>query len=160
MRSSKYPLESLARLKKERADDAVRALGKAISAREDAERRRAEAEAAQKHAEAQAAVLRQEERASLEKGELSAADLVQANAWEVRVKAEDAERARKVEEARASSETKRRLEAEAQAKVAGARGEVKAVLRHEGRWNEARQRARDAEEEEAAAEASRPKTPR
>jgi hypothetical protein len=160
MRSSKYPLEPLARLKKERAEGAVRDLGRAVSAREEASHRRAEVEEARKEAEARAARVRQEERAVLEKGGLRAADLMRAEAWEARVKAEDVERARAVEEARASLATKTRLEVEAQANVARVRGEANAVSRHEARWHEAQRRARDLEEEEAAAEAQRPKPPR
>jgi hypothetical protein len=160
VRPNKYPLASLARLKKERADGAARELAKAVSAREEADRRREEAEMARKQAEARAAHVRREERASLEHGELHAADLMRASAWEARIKAEDEGRARMVEAARATVGTKRRIEADAQAKVALARGEVKAVLRHETRWNEAQGRVRDAAEEEAAAEASHPKLAR
>lgn len=157
MRRSPYPLEPFARLKEGRVEGAVRELGKAVSARQDAERRRAEAEAARRQAGERASRIWQEERASLEKGGLHVADLLRASAWEVRVKKEDAERARAVEEARATEGTKRRLEVEGRGKVAAARGEAKAVLRHEARWNEARQRERDAREEEEAAEAARPK---
>jgi hypothetical protein len=85
---------------------------------------------------------------------------MRANAWEALIKVEDEGCAHTVETARATVGTKRRIEADAQAKAALARGEVKAVLRHETRWSEAQGRVRDAAEEEAAAEASHPKLAR
>jgi len=157
MGAGKYPLEPLAQLKKERAEAATRQLGKVIGARQEAERRRAEAEAAREQAEARAARVREDERVSLEAGELAAKDLHRREAWESRVRAEAADRARAVDEARAMVLARRRQELEAQAEVARARGDVEAVRRHEARWTSAQRRAREAEEEEAALEASRPK---
>ncbi len=160
MRPSKYPLEALAHLKKERADVATRQLANAVSAREDAERRCAEAEDARKQAGARAAGVREAERVSLEKGNLSAADLVRKNAWEARVEAEDRERTRIVDDARSLVATRRRIEVDGRAEVARAHGELLAVHRHEVRWIQAQERVRETKEEEAAAEALGTKSPR
>jgi hypothetical protein len=157
MRPRKYPLEPLVRLKKERVESTTRQLGKAVLARESAERRHEEAASAQRQGDARASRVRTEERDLLEKGELSAADLIRANAWEVRVQTEGAERAHAVDAAQATMTTQRRRELDAQAEVARSRGEAKAVDRHEARWIAAREKVREAEEEEATSEAARPK---
>jgi hypothetical protein len=152
MRARKYPLEPLKRLKKDRAEAKTRELGGAITTREAAERRRLEAEAVREAERVRADVVRRQERASLEKGELTAKDLARGGTWEQRASAEDAERARGVERAQSVEEKARTVEAKAQADVALARAEVEATARHEQRFLAAAKKAEEATEEEALAE--------
>jgi len=152
MRPKKYPLEPLRRLKKERAEATTRELGTAIAARETLQRGREEAEATRTAARARADAVRGEERAALEKGELSARDLARGGAWEQRVSAEDQARSQSVEKARSAEDEARRAEARAQRDVAVARAEVEATGRHEQRWTSAARKAEESREEETLAE--------
>ena len=153
MRKKKYPLEPLARMKKDRAETRTRELGGAVAAREAIQNEREGKVRSREAARASANVVRALERTALEKGELTALDLARAGTWEVRVRAEDASRSREVDEAVAAGARARAAEATAKAKVAEARAESESVHRHEERWEAAGKKADEAQEEEALAEA-------
>jgi hypothetical protein len=157
MRRKKYPLESLARMKKDRVETKTRELGQAISTRETLERSRERKEADRDIAREGANQVRREERSQLEKGTLKVLDLAREGTWELRVRAEDAKRARDVDEARAVEAGARGAEAAAKGSVAEASAEEQSVQRHEERWKEAAKRTEEALEEESLAEAVRPK---
>src|SRR5580658_1395504 len=119
MPRKKYPLESLARMKKDRVEAKARELGAAISTREAREAERGRKEADRDAARASANVVRTGERAALEKGDLRVIDLARGNVWETRVKVEDAGRTREVDDARTAEEKARATEARAKSDVAG-----------------------------------------
>jgi|HubBroStandDraft_6_1064221.scaffolds.fasta_scaffold1672998_1 hypothetical protein len=152
MRARKYPLEPLKRLKKDRAEAKTRELGGAIATREMAERRRREAEVVHEAERARADMIRHAERASLERGELTAKDLARGGTWEQRASVEDAQRARGVERSLRVEEKARAVEAKAQSDVALARAEVEATAHHEQRFLAAAKKAEEASEEEDLAE--------
>jgi len=157
MQRKKYPLEPLARLKRERAETRTRELGEAVAAREALEKERAAKEADRERARDAASVVCREERARLEGGDLKVLDLVRGGIWETRVKTEDAQRGRAIERARAAEEEARATEAGAKLHVASAKAESESVQRHHARWDALAKNAEEAREEEAMSEAVRPK---
>jgi hypothetical protein len=80
---SKYPLKPLLEHRERRVDDAAVELGRAVRARDEAERKRALAEQQQRQAEDDAARVRVCEAELLARGELRAGDLEIAAGWEV-----------------------------------------------------------------------------
>ena len=160
MRRKKYPLESLAHLRKDRVDAKARELGAAISAREAREAERARKEAEREAARATADAVRTAERAALERGDLRAADLSRVNVWERRVKIDDLGRTRAVDEAQAEEDRARSTEGGARTEVATARAESESVERHRDRWQAVLKKGQESREEEAMADAVRPKRSR
>jgi hypothetical protein len=160
MPRKKYPLEPLARLKEERAKQKTHELGRAASTREAAQRKREGAEAEREAARATARRIRDEERGSLENGALSVRDLVQASAWESRVGVEDAERTRSVDRALVAEDQARAAEAVVREDLSRAHAESEIVQRHHERWRAAVTKDEESREEEALAEAFRPKITR
>jgi hypothetical protein len=150
MRAKEYPLLPLARLRAQQVEDAARALAGRIAAREDAARRRAGAEhAAAAHDEAVRAA-RASLRASLDRGELTVADLMRADAWESRVREERGELEQRLRGASERERTAAAAEAHAReaASLRAAEGEV--VERHRERFAAGERAAADAAEEEDA----------
>jgi hypothetical protein len=155
MRRPKYPLEPLAKLREQKVDEATRALAGAVANREKAERARAGAELRRASHEADARGLRQAERGALERGELKAADLARAGAWEMRV-AEDREKLEAVVKSTREEEKKARQgEAEARADATARRADAEVVEKDRTRWREGERKHAEAKEEEAATEAFR-----
>jgi hypothetical protein len=157
MRRKKYPLESLAHLKKDRVDAKARELGAAVSAREAREAERVRKEAEREAARASADVIRTAERAALERGDLRAIDLSRVKVWDRRVQLEDLGRAREVDEARTAEDRSRAAEGAAKNDVATARAESESVEQHRKRWKAALRKGQESLEEEAVADAVRPK---
>jgi hypothetical protein len=156
----KYPLEPLARLKEERAEQKTRELGKALSSRETAQKKREGAEAKREAARTSASRVRNEERAALANGALSVRDLMQANAWESRVATEDLERTREVDRALAAEGEAKAAETRVRGDLAQAQAESEVIRRHHERWSAAVKKDDEGREEEALAEAFRPKNAR
>jgi hypothetical protein len=157
MRPPKYPLEPLERLRDEKVDEATRALATAVAARDEAERRRRGAEKTSEDHEDAARALREKERAALERGELTAGDLMRADAWEARVAEERATLARGVEQAREAESRARASEAGAQGEVAARKSEAQVVAKDRARWEERARKRADDREEQSAEEAWRPR---
>ena len=158
MRSKKYPLEALQRVRQDRRETSARALAIAIRAREKAERCRLEAEVERARLEAEAARVRDAESCVLWRGELSVADLQRQGAWDARTRWEDDERARSLAALAETVATARAGEGQARADVAVGDAEVKVVSEHQSRWESAGRAVEEAAEEEASAEAWRPRT--
>jgi hypothetical protein len=157
MRRPQYPLEPLADVRDRRVDDAVRGLATAVSQREATARHaRAVEQAAESHAVGVDRVKRAE-REALGRGDLRAADLAHAHAWELRVEAERAALA--VEEQRAHAAERAAGEAELRSReeLARRRADAEVVAKDRARWEAAQRKRADAKEEESMAEAFRPK---
>jgi hypothetical protein len=156
-KQGKYPLEPARRLREDRAEAAARELAEKVRAREAADAEKARAEAARLAAEQAAAAARAKERAALERGELKVADLARQDAWSVAVQMEK----RTLEKTAATAEEKARAARDTETTARGVLGEKKAeaevLVRDQGRWTAAQAKAREAAEEEEAAEAWRPR---
>jgi hypothetical protein len=153
----KYPLEPLAELREKKAEAAALELAEAVRKREAAARTLRAAELRREaHAQAVAA-LRKSEHGALGRGELRARDLARVDAWGIRVAAERQSLVAAVDHARASEETARGQERDAQGKVAARRADAQVVAGHRARWNDDARRQLEAREEEASSEAWRPK---
>jgi len=157
MRPKKYPLDPLVRVREKQVDDAARALGDAVRVREDAEARLAQATRRKNEAEAAANALRDGERSALERGELTVADLMRADAWGARVQQEQAELARRADDAAAKDDAAREGESRARTNVAERKADAEIVERDRERWADAERRRAEAKDEEAAADGWRPK---
>jgi hypothetical protein len=157
MRRPQYPLQPLANVRERQVDDAVRGLATAVAQREGAARRvRAAQRAAESHAAAVDGVKRAE-RAALGRGELTAADLAHAHAWELRTDAERAALAADQERARAAESAASEAESRSREELARRRADADVVAKDRARWETVQRKRADAKEEEAMAEAFRPK---
>lgn len=157
MRRPQYPLEPLADVRERQVEGAVRGLATAVSQREAAaSRARAVERAAESHA---AAVDRAKdaEREALGRGELTAADLAHAHAWELRVEAERAALAAEQQRARAAESAASDAEVRSREELARRRADADVVAKDRARWETAQQKRADAREEEAMTEAFRQK---
>jgi hypothetical protein len=157
MRSKKYPLDPLVRVRRERVDASVRDLATSIQAREAAERIRLEAEAERARRAEEAERSRASEAVALERGELTAADLQRLGAWEARTHWDDQARGEQVTAALGQEKLARDGEGRARSHVATAEGEAKVVTEHRGRWVADGERAAEAAAEEQASEVWRPR---
>ncbi|HEX8792820.1 MAG TPA: hypothetical protein VF765_17865 [Polyangiaceae bacterium] len=155
MRRPQYPLEPLADVRERQVDDAVRGLATAVSQREAAARRTVALEqAAASHADAVEGV-KQAERDALGRGELTAADLAHAHAWELRMQAERAALVAEQERARAAETAAGVAEDRSREELAWRRGDADVVAKDRARWEAGQRKRADAKEEEAMAEAFR-----
>jgi hypothetical protein len=157
MRPRKYPLEPLAELRDKRVDEANGALGSAVRVRDAAARLLRAAEQRREGQALAVAVARKAELDALGQGDLRAWDLARADAWGVRVAAERRGLTAEVDRAQAADTKAREAEGEAQTAVTLRRADAQVIAGHRSRWEEARRRALEAREEEAAFEAWRPK---
>ena len=156
MRPPRYPLDALAAQRARKVEGAALGLGKAVAAREGAEEQRRAREQQRASHETRAARVVTAERESLERGELHAADLARAHAWQLRTEAERAALQAEVDRAAAALIEARGAEGALRHEVATRRAEAEVVEKDRARWTaEARKRA-DANDEEAMAEAFRP----
>ena len=150
-----YPLETLAQQRQRQVDEAIGHLASAVRAREQADARRLEAERRQAEFVAKLARVQADERAALEQGALSAADLGHVHAWQLRAEADRAALAQVEREATAAAELARSAERRGQEGVTDRRAAASAVERDRDRWAASEQRRSEAREEESAAEAWR-----
>jgi hypothetical protein len=155
MRPPRYPLEPLAKLREEQVDAAVRGLAAAVEGRNVAERARRTVEHRQDAHTAAASHVRVAEGEALERGELRAADLARAGAWETRVASEREAIASDVERAHLAETRARDAEHTAQGDVAARKAGAEVVAADQTRWREALRKKGEAKEEEAAEEAFR-----
>jgi hypothetical protein len=157
MRSPKYPLESLAAHRARQVEGAVEGLATAVHQRERAEQQRHAADQRKVELDARAARVLGHEREGLERGELRAEDLAHAHAWQLR---HDSEVARAEEERRrtlAAEVDATQAETAARRHVAERRADADVVEKDRERWAAGRRKQLEAKEEEAMAEAFRPK---
>ncbi len=155
MPSPKYPLKPLLEQRDRSVDDAKAELGGAVRAREaaDAAQRRAEAE---RVAEAERADrVRHDESERLARGELRAADLAHAQAWEIGARAQMKELERAVEVAEATAERARGDERVARTELAQQMADRDVVAKDKARFDDHVKKRALAAEEEAAEEAYR-----
>ena len=157
MKRPTYPLEPLGKVREARVDGATSELAAAVGAREDAESRRAAAETARARAKDEALAMQAEEREALERGELTVADLMRENAWEVRVRAEDATHAEKVARAAEGEAAAVDDESRARESLSEKKADAKVVENDRERWSVQQKKRADAKEEEDAAEGWRKK---
>jgi hypothetical protein len=155
--TKKYPLDPLLRLRKRRTDDAMREFAAAVRAREAASKRRLAAEGERARAEVAAGAVRDAERGALERGEVSAGDLMRVDAWEARVREERALLERQLVHAGAREQEARVTEEGARSQLATLSAEAEAVEKDRGQWAERERKKGEAKEEEAGAEAWRPR---
>jgi hypothetical protein len=153
----RYPLEPLGKVREAHVDGATTELAAAVDAREDAEARRVAAETSRADARKEALATQAKEREALERGELTVADLMRENAWELRVRAEDAALAEKV--ARAAEGEAAAIDDETRARqlLAEKKADAKVVENDRDRWSVQEKKRADAKEEEDAAEGWRKK---
>jgi len=153
----KYPLEPLSRVRLKKVDDATRTLADAIHARLDAAIQAEQAAAARDEHASKSRETRNAERAALEGGALTAADLARENAWAIRAATEQAALARGESEARATETKALGDEAAARRGVAARKADASVLDKHQERWRHEIEKAREAKEEEEIGEAWRPK---
>jgi len=157
MRPPRYPLEPLAKLREDQAAAAVRGLAAAVAGRDAAERDRRTAEQRRAAYEAAATRVREAEHEALALGQLRAADLARAGAWETRVASEGAAMASAEEHARGAETRAREVEESARGEVAARKAGAEVVGADRARWQDALRKKAEAREEEAAEEAFRRK---
>jgi hypothetical protein len=156
MRPPRYALEPLARVRKQKVDEAAQSLAVAIRGREIAERDRRAAETRRDTHETDAAGVRAKEREALERGELCAGDLARADGWEVRIAAERAALLAAVERARGDESGARQTEERAKTEACARRADAEVVEKDRARWTAAQLKQAEARDEDEAAEAYRP----
>ncbi len=132
-------------------------LGHAVRTREAAEVSRQTAEREREAGELRAQAIRREEAARLDKGELRAADLLHAQAWEQRECSETVGLAQAVERAARHLESSRLAEATARAALARAKADLEVVVKDQARFDDEALRDREGREQEAADEVFRAK---
>jgi hypothetical protein len=155
MRPPRYPLETLAAQRARKVEVAVKGLAQAVASRERAEELRSEREQERGAHEAKAARVITAERQSLARGELCAADLARAHAWQLRDEAERAALQSEALRAATLEVQARESESLARDEVSAKRADADVVEKDRARWTAQAQKRADAKEEEAAAEAFR-----
>jgi hypothetical protein len=153
----KYPLEPLVALREKKVDEATSELAAAMRRHEAAARVLRTAEARREAQARVVAELRAAELEALSQGELRARDLARGDAWGSRVAVERETLVANVERAGAAEVEARQDERKAQAGVATRRADARVVEGHRERWDTERRKVVEAREEEASAEAWRPK---
>jgi len=155
----KYPLDPLKRVRAEKIDQRKVSLSDALRKAEvtssDVERKTHAKEQLDRSMSATASV----ERESLERGELSAADLARGAAWGLAANLRLQEMARAVDEAQKEDSLARSLAENERTLLATAQAEAKVVEKHHEKWRAVRTAAEVARDEESAEEAhlGRPK---
>jgi hypothetical protein len=153
----KYPLEALARLREQKAEDEARKLAEATRDAQAAERAREVAERRRRENEETLAQVRAAEREALARGELSAADLARAAAWASRAEGEGRFLASSLQGALAREQEARRGERAAKEQTELARANARVLAEDRARFGEGQQKQAEARDEEASFEAWRPK---
>jgi hypothetical protein len=155
MPSPKYPLKPLLEHRERKVDAATAELADAVRSREVADAARARAELERREAEERAAQLRAEEAERLARGELRAADLARAQAWEVSARSQIGQLTRAVELAEQKVEEARGEEAEARVDLARKMADRDVVAKDDARFEDRVKKRALSAEEEAAEEAFR-----
>jgi hypothetical protein len=148
----KYPLEPVAKVREARTDDAGAALAGALRGEERAAAdRRVREEERKRHEEAVRAT-ESAEQARLERGELTAADLLHGAAYQAAAAVEQKRLAGRVTDAAQKEREARVLVDQRRASLARAKQESEVVERHRDEWQAEGVRAELAAEELAAEE--------
>ena len=153
----KYPLSPLGALRNKRVDDAAHDLATKTRARTAAERAHQLAQENLDRHGAAAALVRESEAGALARGDLRVADLARADAWEVRIGAEDVALASQVERTRANEAAALEGEQRTRALLTSRRADADVVTKDRARWSDRLRKRVEARDEEAAVEAWRPK---
>ena len=157
MRRRAYPLEPLARVREEKVDAGTRRLAKAVSEREAADARRASAEQERLAPRGEGERDRRGGARGARGGSLRAADLAQGQAWEARVAAEQQALADVEQRAAGAAGDAAEVERGARQELAAREAEANVVERDRARWAGQERQREERAEEEAAAEAFRPR---
>jgi hypothetical protein len=157
MRSSKYPLEVLERLRRRTAECAVRDLAVAVREHVSAEEHRAAAEIRRGQHAARVDAVRDSESAKLDRGELTAGDLARAAAWEARVASERAELLARKRSALEKETDAASAERDAGLTLVERKADLDVVLGEKARASRLESTREEARVEEGAVEAWRPK---
>jgi hypothetical protein len=153
----KYPLEPLVALREKKVEEATSELAAAMRRHEAAARVLRTAEARREAQARTVAEIRAAELEALSQGDLRAHDLARGDAWGSRVAFEREALVANVERAGAAEVEARQNESKAQAGVAARRADARVVKGHREHWDTERRKVAEAREEEASAEAWRPK---
>jgi hypothetical protein len=154
MRSPKYPLEPLAKLRDQRVDEATRDLAGAVGARTAAEGARKRAQERVRAHEDEARRVREAETAALERGELTAGDLARLQDWERGTGAERDAMERDVAARQGAEDRSREAERQAKEQLAARMSDARVVERDRVRWEEGVRKRLEAKEEEAVEDAA------
>lgn len=155
MPKPKYSLDALERLRDARVDEAKKALGDAVRAREAAAARRAAAEQRLELRRREIEAVKEAERAALERGGAAARDLALEDAWALAAGAELEQLARDAGARRAEEESAVVAEAEARARAALRQADADVVHEDHERFDASRRKEALEKEAEAAEEAWR-----
>ena len=155
MPSPKYPLKPLLEQRERNVDEATAELGGAIRGREAADAARLRAEKERRDEEERADRVRREEAERLARGELRAADLAHAQAWEVGAHAQMRQLERAVTVAEETAERARDGEHAARMQLARTMADRDVVAKDKARFEDRLKKRALAAEEEAAEEAYR-----
>jgi hypothetical protein len=153
----RYPLESLAELRRAKVGAATGRLAEASRAREAARQTLAGAEARLGDHEGYAARVRRAESEALDQGKLCAADLARGADWALRAGSEGAALAESVRRAVQGESVAADAESVARSALASRRSEAKVVEKDATRWHAEQRKRADGREEQDASEAWRPK---
>jgi hypothetical protein len=157
MASRKYPLEQVRKLRDDASERAAQRLSAAIQKRHRAGELVRAAEHARDDELAAADAVRQVESTALANGELTAADVARAHAWEARIALERASADERVADAKTQAARAADAEAHARAELTVREVEANVIENHRARWDAQNARAVEALEEEASADAWRGK---
>lgn len=152
MPRNKYPLTALREHRDRKVETATAELGDAVRAREAAEDAKRAAERERLEAEERAERVRHAEADKLARGELRAADLARASAWEVSAKQEMNQLTRAVDAAETRAGDMRTAEGAARTNLAAKKADVDVVAKDQSRFDAGVKKAQNAAEEEAAEE--------
>lgn len=152
-RTPKYSLEPLVQHRERQVDEATVELREAVRARETAEEARARAERARREAEERAARERAAEAERFANGELRAADLANAQRWEVGVQRAIGELEHAREQAASRAAAAKSMEEAARAELARQKADLDVVAKDRDRFVQKLRRAAEAADEENAEEA-------
>jgi hypothetical protein len=149
----KYPLDPLKRVRAERVDAQTRSLSEARRLADAADGEVERRVHAKEQLDQSVSATAQSERARLEHGELTAADLARGAAWSIAAGMKQKEMARALDVAQAEQKRTRSVVEHERASLATAEAEAKVVDKHHAKWRAAKALADVARDEENAAEA-------
>lgn len=155
MPSPKYPLKPLLEQRERSVDDATAELGGAVRAREAADAARMRAETVRRDAAERDERVRRLESERLARGELRAADLAHAQAWEIGARAQMQKLEHAVDAASQSADRARGDEHAARMQLAQKMADRDVVAKDKARFDDRLKKSALAAEEEAAEEAHR-----
>ena len=157
MSNPKYPRASVLTHRERLTDDAKSELARTVTEREQRERDKARAEAVETKAASDRAAVHSDENARLMRGELTVSDLARLRAWDTRAETEAKDLAQKVAAAATILDDGRAKERDALASLANRMADVNVLEKDRDRFLTSERTKAEAREEEANAEAYRPR---